>query len=239
MLKRLRSLLRARPPWIFLAVTVVALVVQLNPHWRGALLYDRTVLANGEFWRAWTGHLVHFGWSHFFADAGLLFVLGWMLEAKHPWFSRVAFVLMPPFISAIVYCFDPAMSRYGGLSALNLGLLLFLAAQGWRHNLTDWFWPGVLAIYVGEVILETVQGGRGGGMIAFDDPAISVATSAHLAGAAYVVLALLVSKKPKNPSPPSRDESLTSIPFAENISPPAKEGWEVECFRGPQVARPR
>ena len=184
----------ARPPWIFLAVTAVALVIQLNPAWRSALLYDRTALDRGELWRAWTGHLVHFGWPHFIADGGLLFLLGWLMETRYPRFSRLAFALMPPFISAAVYWFDPTMQCYGGLSALNLGLLLYLAAQGWRRDLTDWFWPAVLAIYVGEVVFEAIQGGRGGGMIAFDDSTISVATSAHLAGAAYVVLALLLSK---------------------------------------------
>jgi len=228
MLTHLRQFFRARPPWLFLAVTVMALVIQLNPNCRDTLLYDRSALSRGELWRAWTGHIVHFGWAHFFADAGLLFVLGWLLETKHPWFSRLAFVLMPPFISAIVYWADPTMSRYGGLSALNLGLLLFLAAQGWRHNLTDWFWPAVLAIYIGEVIFEAVQGGRGGGMIAFDDPSISVATSAHLAGAAYVALALLISKK--NSGPPENDETPTLFPPVQNKSRGEGNNWEVECF---------
>ncbi|MDI1250955.1 MAG: rhombosortase [Lacunisphaera sp.] len=188
-LRSLRSLLPGRPPWAFLAVSLAVLVIQLNPAWRDALLYDRGALAQGEWWRIWTGHLVHFGWPHFVADAGLLFILGWLLEARHRRFSYTALIVMPAFISAVIWWGEPAMLRYGGLSAVNLGLLLYLALQGWQRNWTDWFWPAVLAIYVGEVIFEIVQGGRGGGMIRFDDPGIHVATSAHLASAAYAFLA--------------------------------------------------
>ena len=203
----LSSLLR-RPPWIFLALAAIALAIQLVPAWRDPLLYDRTALVRGEWWRIWTGHLVHFGWPHFVADAGLFLILGWLLDAPHPWFSRFGLAVMPAFISAILYWFDPDMTRYGGLSAVNLGLLLYLALQGWRRDWADWFWPAVLVIYVGEVIFEIAKGGRGGGMIRFDDPGVRVATSAHLASAAYALLAWLIArgrpiKKPEPAAPAS------------------------------------
>lgn len=192
-----------RVPGMFLVVAVAALVIQLNPAWRSGLLYERTALAEGELWRIWTGHLVHFGWPHFLTDTGLWLILGWLLEARHPLFSRVALVVLPAFVSAVLWWFDPEMGRYGGLSAINLGLLLFLALQGWRRNWADWFWPAVLAIYLGEVVLEIVQGGHGGGMIRFDDPAIRVATSAHLASAGYALLAWLLARShpTKKPEP--------------------------------------
>jgi rhomboid family GlyGly-CTERM serine protease len=188
-----------RPPWLFLALATVALVFQFIPGWRDHLLYDRAAIAGGDWWRIWTGHLVHFGWPHFIADAGLFLILGWLLAAQHPGFTRTALVVMPAFISATLYWLDPGMSRYGGLSAINLGLLLYLALQGWRRDWTDWFWPAVLAIYVGEVIFEVAQGGRGGGLIRFDDPGVKVATSAHLASAAYAVVAWLVTRPTTKP----------------------------------------
>lgn len=190
-----------RIPWLFLALGAVALLIQLNPAWRPSLLYDRTALAAGGFWRIWTGHLVHFGWPHFLADTGLWLILGWLLEARHPVFSRVALAAMPAFISAVIWWFDPEMARYGGLSAVNLGLLLFLALQGWQRNWAGWFWPAVLVIYAGEVVFEIIQGGRGGGLIRFDDPAVRVATNAHLASASYALLAWLVARATKKPEP--------------------------------------
>lgn len=187
-------------PWTYLVLSAVALVVQLNPAWRDALLYDRGAVAGGEWWRLWTGHWVHFGWPHFVADAGLFLIMGWLLERTHPWFSRLALVFMPPFIALVLYYLDPAMQRYGGLSAINLGLLLYQALQGWQRDWRDWFWPAVLAIYVGEVIFEIMSGGTGGGMIRFDDPGVHVATSAHLASAAYALVVWLLFRRRAAPT---------------------------------------
>ncbi len=182
-------LLRHPPPATLLCA-LAALIIQLFPEWRAGLLYDRAGVAGGEFWRIWTGHLVHFGWPHFVVDAGLLLIVGWFAENRHPWFTRAGLVLMPAFISACMFWLEPDMARYGGLSAVNLGLLVYVAAEGWRHDRTEWFWPAVIVIYVAELAYEYYRGGQGGGAIRFDDPGIRVATGAHLAAAGYVVFAL-------------------------------------------------
>jgi len=187
-------------PVIYPAVGIAAFVIQLNPAWREALLYERGAIGAGAWWRLWTGHLVHFGWPHFLADTGLLLLLGWVFGARHPRASWLGFLLMPPFIAAALYGFDPAMTRYGGLSAVDLGLLLLFAVQRWERKWTDWFWPAVLLIYVGEIILEIASGGQGGGMIRFDDPTVRVATSAHLAAAAYALLAWILTRRRTGPT---------------------------------------
>lgn len=189
-----RRLLQPPWPWLVLFAAVSSLVIQLFPEARGGLLYDRGAIAHGEFWRIWTGHLVHFGWPHLVVDAGLLLIVGTIADKENPWFFRIGFVLMPAFISGCMFWLEPTMTRYGGLSAFNLGVLLFIAAQGWRKDWTDWFWPAVIAIYIGELFYEYYRGGEGGGAIRFDDPHISVATGAHLAAAGYVVLALIVMR---------------------------------------------
>jgi rhomboid family GlyGly-CTERM serine protease len=181
-------------PWVFLVVTLAAAVIQCAGAWRPLLIYDRDAIVQGEWWRIWTGHLVHFGWPHLVADAGLFLILGRLLERPHPVISRAALVAMPVVIAATLCWLDPAMIRYGGLSAIDFGLLLFLAGRGWQKDWVDWFWPAVLAIYVGEVILEATYGqGHGGGMIQFDDPSIRVGTAAHVGGGACGVLAWLCS----------------------------------------------
>jgi rhomboid family GlyGly-CTERM serine protease len=184
------SRLVARLPWTFLIVAVVALLLQLMPGVREIFVYDRAALSSGDWWRIWTGHLIHFGWPHWIADVGLWLILGFVLAGRHLVFSHLAVALMPAFISAVIFCAEPDMLRYGGLSAINLGLLLYLALQGWRRQWTDWFWPAVLLIYVGEIIFELLQDGSGGGLIRFDEPGIRIATGAHLAGAAYALLAM-------------------------------------------------
>ena len=197
LLNSLRRLFaRDKIPWCFLALGAVALVIQLNPPWREVLIYDRHLIGAGEWWRIWTGHFIHFGWPHFVTDGGLFLILGRLIERDHPIATRTALFLMPLVISGAIFFFDPALSRYGGLSALNLGLLIYYALLGWQQNRFDWFWPAVLAIYVGEVVLEASQGhGHGGGMIRFDDPTIHVATSAHIAGGLYGLVLWLLQRR--------------------------------------------
>jgi rhomboid family GlyGly-CTERM serine protease len=190
-------------PWGFVLVAFGALVIQFHTGWRTSLLYDRTAIVDGQWWRLWSGHLVHFGWPHFGADVGLFLIMGFILGPHQSRLLPVVLLVLPAVISAAGYFFAPSMSRYGGLSAVDLTLLLFVAGQGWQHNWKDWFWPAVLAIYVGEIVLESTLGhGQGGGMIRFDDPAIHVATSAHLAAAACALLMLGVGlgKKPARPA---------------------------------------
>ncbi len=191
-----------RMPWVFLTVAAAALVIRLGD-WRETLLYDRSAIVGGQWWRLWTGHLVHFGWPHFVADAGLFVILGWLLEPPQTVRSRLALLWLPAGISLAIFFFDPGMARYGGLSAVNLGLLFFYAGQGWRRNWTDWFWPAVLVIYAGELIFEaTVGQGHRGSMIPFDEPAIYVATTAHLAGTAGGVILLLFDRRASRPTAP-------------------------------------
>lgn len=198
----LRSLIRSilapdKIPWAFLTVEIAAIVIQVDGHWRSALIYDRGAIASGEWWRIWTCNLVHFGWPHFVADAGLFIILGRLLEWRHPWLSRFALVAMPAVIGAALYWFDPTMTRYAGFSAVNLGLLVFLACKGWQRNWVDWFWPAVLAIYLAEVVLEaTVGHGHGGGMIQFDDSSIRVATFAHIPGAIFGAVLAFCAREP-------------------------------------------
>lgn len=177
------------PPWFYPAAFLCALAVQLVPAWREALIYDRTALAHGEWWRIWTAQIVHFGWLHFLADGGLLLIIGWTLGREFPRDSAIGLLAMPPVICAVLYWLDPTMARYAGLSAVNLGLLLLLAARGWKGDLRDWFWPAIVVIYVVELGYEIWKGGHGGGFIAFDDPGVKVATSAHLAAVGYALVA--------------------------------------------------
>lgn len=180
-----------RFPWAFALLAAVSFGLQVagdRPTW----LYDRDAIGAGEWWRLWTGHLVHFGWPHFVVDAGLFVILGWLLERAQPAFLRVSLVVLPPAISGIVYFAEPSLRAYGGLSAVNLALLLYMAAHGWQKDWRDWFWPAVLVIYVAELVFEnTIGRGSGGGMIRFDDPSVKVATGAHLAatGCGLVMIA--------------------------------------------------
>lgn len=188
-------------PWTFLIVAAAATLIQfagtINPAWTSAMIYDRTALTAGQVWRLWTGHLVHYGWLHFTVDTAILLYLGRVITWPRPGARWLALFVLPPVISAAIYFFDSSMTYYAGLSALNLGLFVFHAIQGWRRDRTDWLWPAVLLVCGVEIAYETVRGGSGGGLIAFSDPSVRIATSAHIAGGAGgLVLWLLARKYP-------------------------------------------
>ena len=167
---------------VFLAVSVITLVVQLNPAWREALIFERAAFEAGEWWRLWTGNLVHFGWPHFLADTAFFLIIGWFIEGGARWLARVGLLLMPVAVTGTVYFFDPEMTRYAGLSGINVGFLVFLALVGWEKTPKDWLWAAALGLHAGEVTLEAVWGH---GMVMFDDANVRVATIAHIGGAAY------------------------------------------------------
>lgn len=173
-------------PGIIVLVAAAAALIQIagafSPAWTAALIYDRHALFAGQWWRLWTGHLVHYGWLHFAVDTGILLYLGRVITWPRPAVRAWALVLLPPVISGAVCLFDPHMIYYAGLSALNLGLFVFHALQSWRQDRTDWLWPAVLLVCLAEIAIETLRGGSGGGLIAFSDPTVRIATTAHVAG---------------------------------------------------------
>ncbi|MEJ2591946.1 MAG: hypothetical protein P8178_11180, partial [Candidatus Thiodiazotropha sp.] len=69
------------PPWRSLLLTTLALVLYL---WAGAApqawVYDRFAIAQGEWWRLFTGHWVHSDGEHALWDIGALLVLGLLFE---------------------------------------------------------------------------------------------------------------------------------------------------------------
>ena len=177
---------RAAYPWSFLGLAVAALAIQFagafTPDWSAILIFDRAAIAAGQLWRLWTGHLVHFGWPHCAVDTAVLLYLGWVIAWPSLAVRRLALIVLPLFITGAVYLLDPGVIQYAGLSALNLGLFVFLAIQGWRRDRSDWLWPAVLLVCLAEIAIEAARGGTGGGLIAFSDPSVRIALSAHLAG---------------------------------------------------------
>jgi len=176
-----------RLPWTYIVVFLAAGIVTASQTLRDFFVYNRYDIAHGEIWRIWTGHIVHFGWPHFVADGALFVVIGWALERSHPLCGKVSLIVLPLVVSISLFWFDPSMNIYGGLSGVNVGLLVFMACRGWQKNWLDWFWPAILGIHVVEVFLEIHNHGTGGGAIRFDNPEIHVATVAHIGGAIYGV----------------------------------------------------
>ncbi len=143
-------------PWATLAVGAVAVLAFASPATSEALIYDRSLIFRGQIWRGWTGHLVHYGFSHLFWDLAVFLPAGCWLERLWPKSGRWFYALCPLGITLLMLWLDPSLKRYAGLSGLATGVLVLLAARqlSAKNREPAWFWLGVLALVAAKIGLE-------------------------------------------------------------------------------------
>ncbi len=177
-----------RASWASLLVGGAAAICLALPQFSDTLLYRRAEMAGGEYWRLWTGHLVHFGGRHLLADLIVFLVAGVWLESFARWTTRGFLVLAPAAISAFLYFADPQLTFYGGLSGVAVGLLVLLALlQVRRDKLAPrWIWVGVLVLVAVKGALEAFTNTP---LVSDFGPNIKVSSLAHLGGILCALLA--------------------------------------------------
>lgn len=133
----------------------LALVVAAEPTLAPELLYERAAVLRGEFWRLWTGQLVHFGASHLFWNLVIFTIASAWAELLAPSRTRLLLALGPGVIGLALLALDPALQTYGGLSGLASAALAFLALTQLAQKPSDrWFWWAVLALLLLKIAAE-------------------------------------------------------------------------------------
>lgn len=147
-------------PWLTLALALLATVALLFDPVSGLFIYDRALIYRGELWRAWTGHVVHFGLSHFIWNLAVFIPSGCWLERWWPGWTRWFYILCPLLISAALLRWDPSLTRYAGLSGVATGMLVLLAGfqLGRGPEEPAGFWWSVLALVGAKIVLELFTG---------------------------------------------------------------------------------
>jgi rhomboid family GlyGly-CTERM serine protease len=171
-------------PWFTIVYAVIALAVHLVPAWREPAFYLRAALFEGEFWRLWTGHTVHFSGSHLLWNLAVFVPSGVWLERLDPRGGRVFLAVAAPAIAGLLLVCDSTLLRYGGLSGLATGTLVFLAAiQLTRRDPREpvWFWLAVLGLVAAKLVFEQVSGAP---LLVSDLGDVRTVPLAHLGGAA-------------------------------------------------------
>lgn len=138
-------------------LAAAALQIDAVSRW---LIYDRSLILQGEVWRAWTGHVVHFGRSHFIWNLAVFVPAGVWSERLWPVLTRWFYVSCPLVISVALLGLDPTLDRYAGLSGLATGLLVLLALLqlGRRNEEPAWFWISVLVLVGAKIGTELFTG---------------------------------------------------------------------------------
>ena len=151
---------RSRGIWLPpLAVMVLILLLGLGGEAvRVALRYDAAAIAAGEWWRLWTGNLVHLGWWHLFLNEVGLLVLVLLCPEVLPWsvWAR-RLLLLGLGMSLGLYWFVPSARWYVGMSGVIHGLfLLGLGRQVVKDH--DLIAAGCIAYLVGKIGWELYSG---------------------------------------------------------------------------------
>jgi rhomboid family GlyGly-CTERM serine protease len=108
-------------------VTILAILAYIFEHQIGEILiYEREAITQGEFWRLFTGHLLHSNFYHFVMNVTGLLLL-WILHG-HFYTQKntvLLFLISSLFISIALYYFSPTIHRYVGLSGILHSLFIF------------------------------------------------------------------------------------------------------------------
>ena len=134
------------PAILLLVCLLLQFVQSLHPDW---FMYERALLAEGQWWRLLSGHLVHTNTAHLMlngaAIVALWFVFGQnaLLGRRHPVVAYLGLTaLLAVLISLGLWIFYPAVEVYYGLSGVLHGLFCF----GALSDLYQRRWSGALLL---------------------------------------------------------------------------------------------
>ena len=144
----MRVAIRRDWPWATLVVVVACVLLAVAP---AALIErlsgNRSAILQGEFWRLWSGHVVHFSLRHALIDSATLLVISGIAEAEFG-SRRVALLLLvgAPLMSIGMMFATPELIDYRGASAIAVMLATAVGVSWWRSRAASRCVLGVLAL---------------------------------------------------------------------------------------------
>ena len=179
-----RSLLRTFP--VTITVSALALVAWACPTLTLWLQLDFKAVADGQWWRIWTGHLTHYDGNHLFWDLIMFVVLAGACEHRHRRRFALALTVMVAVISASIGYFCDQVSVYRGLSGIDTGLFVWFVADQchdcWRSRdrVSALLWLSLSMGLIGKLLYEVTTGQ----ILFVDASGFTPLVESHLAGAA-------------------------------------------------------
>lgn len=114
-------------PIITFSIVFISMGNFFLPETTSILIFDREAIFNGEIWRLFSSHWVHFSINHLVYNLLVFVISGWIVERKS--YSQFLFLytLMTFGICLALLLFKPGMIYYGGLSGISCGLIYYCA----------------------------------------------------------------------------------------------------------------
>ena len=153
-----------RMPWVSMLLTAAAAVIHYFHSLRPQLLYTRTALNDGQFWRIVSCHWVHLNTDHLLWSAMTFLVLGSLCEMMDRKKYLISIGVSVVIIPIAVWFAMPSLNNYGGLSGLDCSLYALLGVMfikgEWRSR--NWIWVIIytilLGLLLGKIVYETATG---------------------------------------------------------------------------------
>ena len=147
-----------RMPWVSVLLTAMALGIHYFYFLRPELLYTRTALNNGDFWRIISCHWVHLNTDHLLWSGMTFLVLGSICEMMDRKKYLLSIGLSAVLIPIVIWFAMPHLNNYGGLSGLDctlyaLSATLFIKRE-WR--IRNWIWVSIYTTLLGLLLAKIV-----------------------------------------------------------------------------------
>lgn len=144
---------------IFSFIAILVIVVaqsagDLSQEW---MRWDRAELAKFEWWRLWTGHLIHASWPHVGLNAFGLLLVAWLFpEPISAWWHGLRFLWLGLASSVMMWFWVPDLDWYVGMSGVLHGS--FVIGLWWLFREGDRLAFVLLLLLVAKLVVEHFHG---------------------------------------------------------------------------------
>lgn len=145
-----------RMPWWLSGVAAALLLTQWLPGAAEAVAYDRGAVFQGQLWRIFTGHFVHFSSTHLLNNLAVLLPAVWLVETRYR--SDVGPLLLGSSVAIGVALLigEPRIVEFRGASGIALAFLVYACLRG-LHEQRRWRTVCLLllAVVMAKLLAET------------------------------------------------------------------------------------
>lgn len=175
----------SRFPVVTAAITGCSIIVYAFPELSAWLIFDRSEILAGAWWRVPTSLLVHYSLSNLFWNLMTLAIFGVLLEAVNRWAVICLFGLSA--ISNLSYLCTPTITYFAGSSGFVIALVTYycivkITTGGERRP-----WILMLSLLIGKISYEYLYG-----MPIFAGGGFYVLPEAHLIGLVCAIFLFFV-----------------------------------------------
>jgi rhomboid family GlyGly-CTERM serine protease len=132
--------------------------IQFSPDLQQQLQLDRVSIADGQYWRLWTAHLVHWDWGHLFWDLIVFVLLGLIGIHRQPRGCWICIGLAAISVSTVVLLWSPEVRTYRGLSGIDTALFTWLVLVLGKDLCNSGRWGGLAWMVLATCMLAVKTG---------------------------------------------------------------------------------